>query len=380
MASDKNLMDRLADCGAQPFEKARSLPPALYADKDFLALEQAKIFGAEWICACRTDLVKKPGDYVTLDILNQPIIVLRDLAGDIRALSNLCRHRNMKILHGSGNRKRLSCPYHGWTYDLAGNLVGAPHTGSVCEESKNDCKLPQLQMTEWLGWIYVSLGQPQDLAPGLTTLEAELAPFKLAEMQSVFTVSDVWNCNWKLLVENFIESYHIFRVHKKTIEPRTPTSSVECVAGEKSYCMHFLTERTGARKLGQTNMSVPESHRDREVLCCVYPTHLISATANILTWLSLQPEGVEQVRIAGGISAAPAYLEASDDVDALKKQLRKDFDDFNREDKAIVESLQQSLKAPLAAPGPLTPLERPVWEFNQYLASQIGLADLQSHR
>lgn len=372
-----NLMDRLAECGAQPFEKARSLPPELYADKGFLALEEAKIFGGEWICACRADLLKEPGDYVTLDILNQPIIVLRDLAGDIRALSNICRHRNMKILDGSGNRKRLSCPYHGWTYDLTGNLVGALHTDNICEETKNDCKLPQLQMTHWLGWIYVSLSQPQDLAPGLTTLEAELAPFNLAEMQTVFTVSDVWNCNWKLLVENFIESYHVFRVHKETIEPRTPTSSVVCVPGEQSFCMHYLTERAGARKLGQANMTVPKSHRDREVLCCVFPTHLISATANILTWLSLQPEGADHVRITGGISAAPTYLEASDNVDALKKQLRDDFDEFNREDRAIVESLQQSLKAPLATPGPLTKLERPVWEFNQYFAKKLASEDTQ---
>lgn len=366
------LMDRLAECGAQPFEKARSLPPELYADTEILALEKAKLFGGEWICACRADLVKEPGDYVTIDILNQPIIVLRDLAGDIRALSNICRHRNMKILDGSGNRKRLSCPYHGWTYDLAGNLVGAPHTDGFSVEAKSDCKLPEIQITQWLGWIYVSLGQPEDLAPRLTALETELSPFNLAEMQTVFTISDVWNCNWKLLIENFIESYHLFRVHKETIEPRTPTSSVECVTGEKNYCMHFLTERAGTRKFNHNNMTVPESHRDREVICCVYPTHLISATANILTWLSLQPEGTEQVGITGGVSVAPSYLDASNDIDALKKQLRLDFDAFNREDKAIVESLQQSLKAPLAAPGPLTQLERPVWEFNQYIAEKLS--------
>ena len=191
-----NLMDRLAECGAQPFEKARSLPPALYADENVLALEEEKIFGGEWICACRADLVKEPGDYVTLDILNQPIIVLRDLAGDIRALSNICRHRNIKILDGSGNRKRFSCPYHGWTYDLAGNLVGVPHADGFSVEAKSDCKLPEIQMKQWLGWIYVTLGQPQDLAPRLTRLETELSPFNLEKMQTVFTISDVWNCNW----------------------------------------------------------------------------------------------------------------------------------------------------------------------------------------
>ena len=96
-------------------------------------------------------------------------------------------------------------------------------------------------------------------------------------------------------------------------------------------------------------MAVPGSHRDREVISCVYPTHLISATANILTWLSLQPEGAEQVGITGGVSVAPSYLDTSSDIGVLKKQLRFDFDAFNREDKAIVESLHQSLKAPLRA-------------------------------
>lgn len=119
-----------------PFERAHAMPRAVYTSQEFLAQELEHIFTKDWICAGRASALPDIGDYLTMEIAGQPIIVLRDREGDLRAQSNVCRHRMSTLLHGRGNVKSIVCPYHAWTYNLDGKLRGAPammHNEAFCK-------------------------------------------------------------------------------------------------------------------------------------------------------------------------------------------------------------------------------------------------------
>ncbi|HMQ58871.1 MAG TPA: Rieske (2Fe-2S) protein, partial [Rhizobiaceae bacterium] len=109
-----------------PFETAVAMPKSVYTSPEFLTLEQEHIFSREWLCAGRAETLKKPGDYLTMEIAGEPVIVLRDNDGKLRAMSNVCRHRMSTLLAGRGHVRAITCPYHAWTYNLDGTLRGAP--------------------------------------------------------------------------------------------------------------------------------------------------------------------------------------------------------------------------------------------------------------
>src|SRR5271166_2547983 len=106
-----------------PLEKAATIPSRWYFDPDLADLEKRVVFGNTWQVAGRTDSVAEPGSYVTADLAGEPILVVRDLDGTLRAFSNVCRHRGAPLLSDPcGKVSKLRCRYHGWTYDLTGRL------------------------------------------------------------------------------------------------------------------------------------------------------------------------------------------------------------------------------------------------------------------
>src|SRR5512145_772306 len=116
----------LTPMAGAPFERARAIPTSAYTSQAMLDAELERIFRREWICVGRADQLATPGDYLTYELAGQPLMVLRDHAGQLRAMSNVCLHRMSTLLHGQGSTKTIRCPYHGWTYGLDGSLRGAP--------------------------------------------------------------------------------------------------------------------------------------------------------------------------------------------------------------------------------------------------------------
>jgi phenylpropionate dioxygenase-like ring-hydroxylating dioxygenase large terminal subunit len=106
------------------------MPKAVYTSPDFAKAEEEHIFAKEWLCAGRADALPNPGDYLTMVIAGEPVIILRDRDGVLRGMSNVCRHRMSTLLEGRGNVRSIVCPYHAWTYNLDGSLRGAPGDGA----------------------------------------------------------------------------------------------------------------------------------------------------------------------------------------------------------------------------------------------------------
>ena len=109
-----------------PLEKARTIPSAWYFDPEMYALETRRVFGASWVVVGRADQVAEPGSFLTAELAGEPVLVVRDGQGVLRAFSNVCRHRAAQVINEpQGKATKLRCRYHGWTYDLTGRLRGS---------------------------------------------------------------------------------------------------------------------------------------------------------------------------------------------------------------------------------------------------------------
>src|SRR5205085_960015 len=117
-----------------PLDRARTIPAAWYHDANVFAAERRHIFGATWLVAGRRELVAEPGTFLTAEVAGEPILILRDQDGTLRAFVNVCRHRAaLVVTEPCGHATRLRCRYHGWTYDLAGRLRGVPEFDGVSD-------------------------------------------------------------------------------------------------------------------------------------------------------------------------------------------------------------------------------------------------------
>jgi phenylpropionate dioxygenase-like ring-hydroxylating dioxygenase large terminal subunit len=152
--------------------------------------------------------VPEAGDYFTLDLFDEMLVIVRGRDSVIRTLSRICTHRWAPLVEGNGNAKLFSCPFHKWGFDLTGKLLGAPLMDKVefCQEDYDLTRFP----TEVIdGFIYVNLsGDAPSLAPQLAYLSAQLAKFRLDELIIVGEYSYDCKFNWKIMMETFMECFH----------------------------------------------------------------------------------------------------------------------------------------------------------------------------
>ncbi len=135
------------------------------------------------------------------------------------AFSNVCRHRMMTLLEGKGScRRRIVCPYHAWTYDLDGSLIAAKHMDQTNRFDMAKIKLPKVRCEVWNGWIYITMNAKAPTpAKKLAALDKIIADYGAGDYVEVDTQEHVWQTNWKLLTENFMEGYHLPVTHRKTV-------------------------------------------------------------------------------------------------------------------------------------------------------------------
>lgn len=364
----------LAMTSARPFEDAVAMPPSVYHSPEFLSLEAEQIFRKEWICVGRTSAIPKPGDYVTYDIVGQPVVVLRDRDGLVRAFSNVCLHRMSTLLDGSGNTKLIVCPYHAWSYNLDGTLRGAPYmdrSGGFC---KKDYRLPALKVEIWKGWIYVTLNaQASPVAERLASLSEMIAGYEMGNYVETFREEHVWQTNWKLLAENFMESYHLPMLHKATVGPYSKVAEMECPPGLETFNYHWIT-KDASLPIGNAhpdNTRLTGHWRKTTALLAIYPTHLVTLTPGYFWYLVVHPRGVDKVHILFGGGLAPEFVsdpKAAEYMTTLKTLL----DEVNAEDRRGVEAVFRGTHASLARPGHLSHLERPNYDFAQYITKQVS--------
>ena len=373
------VLDRLQTAAAQPFESARPIPPEANHAEAFCDLERRALFQCEWVCVGRADELPSAGDYLTHEIDSVPVLVVRQADLSLRAFVNACAHRYACLVPDhAGSAKRFTCRYHAWTYDCAGQLLRAPHMEMKPGFDTADHRLRELALSSWEGFVYVSLAeQPRtDLVSELTPLsEKVVGRYDMSAYQTLGRETMEWDANWKNLVENFIESYHVPVVHGQTFAEHGKKPE-EYVCGEDSeaYCYHYAAQQADSG-LGAAH---PENHRlDGEwrrtmVDFCVFPSHLVTLMPDYLWYISVQPLGPARMRATWGFAVPPEVLAdvAPDQRAAYVDDFRKYLVVANDEDKALVEALHQGSRSPLLPAGTYHPIERNLWQFMRYLAGR----------
>ena len=205
------------DASVLPTPQASTLPPSLYTDNEFLAFEQQAIFAHEWLCVGRSSQVPNPGDFNTVSICGEPLIVVRGKDGHARVLSAVCQHRGMLVAEGSGNCGTFKCPYHHWMYGLDGRLLGAQSMERTVDFDKSEWGLPELRSEEWHGFLFVTFDRSiAALALRMEQFEPFIANFDLDDCVGRPTTDRFpgmpWN--WKVMFENFNDGYHANKLHQ----------------------------------------------------------------------------------------------------------------------------------------------------------------------
>lgn len=198
----------------QPLARSETIPSAWYLGEDFHHLDRRLLISDSWQYVGPVSDLLEEGSYRSETIAGEPIVVVRDKAGVLRAWYNVCRHRGGPLVTDAcGVAKMLQCKYHGWTYKLDGSLRGVPRFDRTELFDKRDFGLTPLNVAEWQGMVFVHLGAGAPLEETLTGIRDRISPLDLSQM--VFERRDVYDvaCNWKVYVDNFLEGYHLPIVH-----------------------------------------------------------------------------------------------------------------------------------------------------------------------
>ncbi len=372
MASNLHLMsETLQNTAMMPDDGPMGLPGNFYTSADYFEFEKTELLRRGWHCLGRSDEISQPGDFFTIQLLDEPLLVVRGNDGTVRVLANVCRHRSMPVAQGAGNRKLFVCSYHAWSYGRDGALVRAPHMENANFVQSN-CGLPQIRCEVWQGFIYANLdGDADELAPQLRGLEALIEPYQTEDFRTVHTAEEVWDCNWKCLVENFMEGYHLSVVHPQTLRGYTPTELCTKSASGELFTSYHANYPDDIPSRGHGAPGLDDKQRHRSTLFSIFPTQVVSQSASLLVSLNLHPLSVDKIRVRWTMSVYGEDLSA----DSIQRRIAL-WEEVNREDREKLVRLQQTLSSAHAQAGPLASddFEGTIRDFHKYLARSAAKA------
>ena len=360
------IREDLQRIAALPADAPEGPPGRFYTDPAYFEHECATVLRTGWHCLGRADEIPGEGDYFTTQILNEPLIVVRT-EGEVRVLSNVCRHRGMPVAEGAGTAKRFICSYHAWTYALDGELKRAARMENAGFDMKT-CGLPQFPCVEKMGFIYVSLSDaPPDLEAELAGLDGLVGAYEPDGFRIIHTAEEVWRTNWKCLVENFMEGYHLSVVHPVTLHGYTPTGLSRKAISGPGFTSYNANYPEAAPARGQGAGGLSDEQRRRSSLYSVFPCQVASQAATLLVSLTILPLEVDKISVRWTMSTYGDDL----DEETLEARIRL-WEEVNREDREKLEKMQVALGSRHATGGPLAgeDYEGTVRDFHLWLARQ----------
>lgn len=359
------------------------LPPRCFTSEDFFDAEMQNIFLKEWVCVGRADRVSTPGDYFTLNIGPEPLIICRDDQNNVRAFNNVCPHRGSILIEGEGQTHVFACPYHGWRFSNNGHMVGAPHMGKTVGFDRKTCTLPEIKAEVWEGFAFVNFDRnAAPLAPRLRHLSEKIKRYQFATFKTDKTLVVENACNWKIGVENAIDEYHAYIVHK-SLEPTKSYKLDDTFAeGEEGglWGINFTPAIkahpyvTGTSMLTSPFPAVPGLNsfelQSFNVLG-VFPNAIIALNPDSIITLLFFPLAPNKV----SIHVAMNYPKSTFDIPDFRKHADEAMESLvftNEQDMDGCRLAQKGLYSSAAAQGRLSFLEDAVRYFDSYVARKMS--------
>jgi phenylpropionate dioxygenase-like ring-hydroxylating dioxygenase large terminal subunit len=378
-AMTAELLSALDD-SSKDVGEALTLPPALYTSEEVLDFERDAIYAKEWLCVGRAERIPEAGDWFTVNIAREPIIVVRDKEGAIRAMSAVCQHRAMQVCEGQGNTTTFKCPYHHWIYGLDGRLLGAPAMERTENFEKADWGLPQMRVELWMGFIFVNFDpDASPLAPTLERYSKYLVNYDLenAVCPGTFTLEDMpWN--WKVMFENFNDGYHANRLHQYVQDfcPSNLSAFPEPWSDDSNVIFRTsgYTHLDGGfnathRVIMPVYPDLTEEERSRSTFALIPPTLCFGTAPDQCFFFLVRPKTAQTIDVEIGYIFHPSALE---DPLFEEKVILSDagVQVFVRQDQDATTKVQLGLNSRFAPRGRYSWQEESHVQFNRWLTQR----------
>ena len=313
---------------------ARTIPSRYYLDPSVLDDENRNVFGRSWQLAGRADQVRDPGQFFTTTIANEPLLIVRGSDGELRALSNVCRHRAGPVAKGEGKRPVLQCGYHGWTYGLDGRLLQTPEMSGIECFDRSDFSLPRFRAEVWNELVFVNL-DPASVPLGdfLGDLANRLASRDYAGFRLAARKEWTLDCNWKVYVDNYLEGYHIPIVHPGLFQELDYARYVTETKALYSQ-QHAPIRKTAAARLGPADDGAEARYY------WIFPNLMLNVYPDNFSTNLILPDGVNRT-----VTLFEWFFREPDRPE-VQEQIRRtvDFsDEVQLQDIAICEAVQKGL-------------------------------------
>ena len=350
-----------------PLEQAWTLPANAYTSSEVSALEQERVLKKSWLPIGRVEQVPEPGDYLCLDVLDQPLMIVRGKDGKIRTMSRVCLHRGAPLAEGSGNKKLFVCPYHAWSYQNDGQLKKAPLMDGAEDFDEKNCRLPQLKTEIWNGFILISFDdEASPFAEQARQFGDYFANYRMGDMRIVRTLEFDSHWNWKVLVENFMEAYHHIAIHSRTFEPIYRARDSKIIDhGEPCSILHMPSAHKQVPEGFPLIEGLEEWQKTDLIAAVAFPYFLIAVQGNSMVWYQVLPTAHDRLmlKIHMCVPSSSMEMEGFDELADAASEL---VSVIHHEDIEANDMVWKGLNAPLARQGRLSPLEKSIWQLSQW--------------
>jgi phenylpropionate dioxygenase-like ring-hydroxylating dioxygenase large terminal subunit len=363
----------------RPLEVAHALPAWVYNNAELTRLELKRVLLPSWQIVCHINSIPKVGDYATFDLGQESVMVLRDRDGSIRAFHNVCRHRGARLLDGAGTcPAAITCPYHGWSYRHDGALIGMPVRESFPGLDRSEHGLKAVRVDIALSFVWVCLaGDPPPVALVWGQLADEFLPYRLQDMVPLGPITqEHWPVDWKLAMDNYLESYHVPIGHPGLYRMFTPDyedqASVPGIARGLSWMRDKDSSRWSEglyqRLIGKAATHLPEDLRRCWRFYSALPNLGIDVFPDQMDFFQVLPNGPGRCIIRGAVFGLPDERREMRAARYLGTRINTQV---NSEDRWLCSRVQRGLESSSYRPGPLSQLERWMLEFHNLLRERI---------
>ena len=349
------------------------MPAGFYTSPEIFAEEVKEIFLKHWFFAGRADEIPLPGDYKAIQTPGGPVALVRGEDGRVRAFANFCRHRGSILLEGTGNCRRIVCPYHAWSYFIDGRLYGCPDMEDAEGFDRVENGLIPVRMEIWEGFIFLTFDQE---APGLLDhlgdLPQRMGSHRLGEMRCTWKITLECACNWKLLLENAMETYHTGTVHRDSVGAQT---SRTLQTQGQWLCLQVISGRSIATLPGTTPAFPAIEGLDEDALkgtyfTVIHPTCQFAVAQDCMWWLNVLPLAADRSVLEVGGCFPEAVTRRADFAQNAASYYER-WEQVAREDVDILERQQIALGSVLYRPGPLSTRDDLVQQLGLWVLNRL---------
>ncbi|PWR21881.1 aromatic ring-hydroxylating oxygenase subunit alpha [Zavarzinia compransoris] len=361
----------------RPLVQAIGLPSEAYTDEGFFARERERLLARTWVAVATASDLTRPGDLLPLTVAGQPVLLVHGQDGAIRAFHNVCTHRGLQLVEEAGNQRLLRCPYHAWAFDLEGRLRATPHFGGIDCHALDGFEpgrhgLRPVRLARWHDLILLDLsGEAPDFAGHAAPLAARWQAYDFGALRHGARLDFTVAANWKLLVENFCDTYHLPFIHPQVNEYSKAEDHYDVIDGMVVGTGNRTAARDGAPEILPRFPGLPAALARTGEFLALFPNTLIFLMPDHYFTVTVTPidAGHSHERLdfyfVGEAATDAAHAARRAEVLALWAEL-------NRQDIAIVERLHRGRVSRAFEGGCFTPaLEAPLHHVQSLVAQMM---------